>query len=37
MTEGEFEIHAMPAVYVLEAQMPQQMIDNVNDYMDEYR
>ena len=27
----------MPAVYVLETQMPQQMIDDVNDYMDEYR
>tara|TARA_R110002012_G_scaffold70280_1_gene181153 strand:- start:62 stop:769 length:708 start_codon:yes stop_codon:yes gene_type:complete len=37
MNEGEFQIHTMPAVYVLEAQMPQQMIDNVNDYMDEYR
>jgi len=37
MTEGEFQIHCMPAVYVLETQMPQQMIDDVNDYMDEYR
>ena len=37
MTEGEFQIHNMPAVYVLETQMPQQMVDNVNDYMDEYR
>jgi len=37
MTEGEFQIHTMPAVYVLETQMPQQMIDDVNDYMDEYR
>ena len=37
MNEGEFEIHTMPAVYVLEAQMPQDMIDSVNDYMDEYR
>ena len=27
----------MPAVYVLETQMPQDMIDDVNDYMDEYR
>ena len=27
----------MPAVYVLETQMPQQMVDDVNDYMDEYR
>ena len=30
-------MHNMPAVYVLETQMPQQMIDDVNDYMDEYR
>jgi len=37
MTEGEFQIHNMPSVYVLEAQMPQDMIDSVNDYMDEYR
>jgi hypothetical protein len=32
-----FQVHNMPAVYVLETQMPQQMIDDVNDYMDEYR
>ena len=37
MTEGEFQIHNMPAVYVLETQMPQQMVDDVNDYMDDYR
>tara|TARA_R100000234_G_scaffold58967_1_gene35628 strand:- start:9273 stop:9980 length:708 start_codon:yes stop_codon:yes gene_type:complete len=37
MTEGGFQIHTMPAVYVLETQMPQKMIDDVNDYMDEYR
>ena len=37
MTEGEFQIHTMPAVYVLETQMPKQMIDDVNDYMDEYK
>jgi len=37
MTQGEFQIHTMPAVYVLETQMPQDMIDDVNDYMDEYR
>ena len=30
-------MHTMPAVYVLETQMPKQMIDDVNDYMDEYR
>ena len=37
MTEGEFQIHTMPAVYVLETQMPKDMIDSVNDYMDEYK
>ena len=37
MTDGEFQIHTMPAVYVLETQMPQDMIDSVNDYMDEYK
>ena len=37
MTEGKFQIHTMPAVYVLETQMPQEMINDVNDYMDEYR
>ena len=37
MTEGEFQIHNMPAVYVLETQMPKDMIDSVNDYMDEYK
>ena len=33
----EYKFHNMPAVYVLETQMPQDMIDDVNDYMDEYR
>ena len=37
MHEHPFQIHNMPAVYVLETQMPQQMVDDVNDYMDEYR
>ncbi len=37
MTEGQFQIHTMPAVYVLETQMPEDMIDSVNDYMDEYK
>ena len=37
MNEHPFQIHNMPAVYVLETQMPQEMIDDVNDYMDEYR
>jgi hypothetical protein len=30
-------MQVLPAVYVLETQMPQKMVDDVNDYMDEYR
>ena len=37
MNEHPFQIHNMPAVYVLETTMPQKMIDDVNEYMDEYR
>ena len=37
MNEHPFQIHNMPAVYVLETTMPQEMIDDVNEYMDEYR
>ena len=39
MSQGDvqYKFHNMPAVYVLETQMPQDMIDDVNDYMDEYR
>ena len=37
MDGHSFQIHNMPAVYVLETQMPKDMIDSVNDYMDEYR
>jgi hypothetical protein len=32
-----YKMQVLPAVYVLETQMPQNMIDDVNDYMDEYR
>jgi len=32
-----FQMQVLPAVYVLETRMPQSMIDDVNDYMDEYR
>jgi hypothetical protein len=32
-----FQMQVLPAVYVLETRMPQNMIDDVNDYMDEYR
>ena len=37
MSEHPFQVHNMPAVYVLETQMPQEMILDLNDYMDEYR
>ena len=37
MNEHPFQIHNLPAVYVLETQMPQAMIDDINEYMDEYR
>ena len=32
-----YKMQVLPAVYVLETHMPQEMIDDVNDYMDEYR
>ena len=37
MKGHSFQMHTMPAVYVLETQMPKDMIDSVNDYMDEYK
>jgi len=37
MNDHSFQVHNMPAVYVLETQMPQEMILDLNDYMDEYR
>jgi hypothetical protein len=37
MDGHSFQMHTMPSVYVLETQMPQDMIDSVNDYMDEYK
>tara|TARA_R100000149_G_C5828302_1_gene104849 strand:- start:31 stop:753 length:723 start_codon:yes stop_codon:yes gene_type:complete len=32
-----FRMAALPAVYVLETKMPDKIINNLNDYMDEYR
>tara|TARA_R100000329_G_scaffold108888_2_gene89436 strand:+ start:476 stop:1198 length:723 start_codon:yes stop_codon:yes gene_type:complete len=32
-----YKMQVLPAVYVLETHMPQKMIDDVNDYMDEYK
>ena len=32
-----YKMQVLPAVYVLETHMPQKMVDDVNDYMDEYR
>ena len=37
MSQHPFQVHNMPAVFVLETQMPQEMILDLNDYMDEYR
>jgi hypothetical protein len=41
MTKSDDRVHykmqVLPAVYVLETHMPQKMVDDVNDYMDEYR
>ena len=37
MNDHPYQVHNMPAVYVLETQMPQEMILDLNDYMDEYR
>jgi len=37
MDGHSFQMHTMPAVYVLETQMPKDMINSVNDYMDEYK
>ena len=37
MDGHSFQIHTMPAVYVLETQMPKNMVNSVNDYMDEYK
>ena len=33
----DFQIHNMPAVYVLETHMPDAMVADVNEYMDKYR
>ena len=32
-----FRMGALPSVYILEATMPDKIIDDVNDYMDEYK
>jgi hypothetical protein len=32
-----YKMQVLPAVYVLETHMPQKMVDDVNEYMDEYR
>jgi len=37
MDGHSFQMHTMPAVYVLETQMPKDMVNSVNDYMDEYK
>ena len=32
-----YKMQVLPAVYLLETFMPQQIVDDVNDYIDEYR
>ena len=32
-----FKMQVLPAVYLLETFMPQEIIDDVNNYIDEYR
>jgi len=34
-TDIKVEIHALPAVFMLETKMPEKMVDDLNDYLDE--
>ena len=34
-TDIKVEIHALPAVFMLETRMPEKMVDDLNDYLDE--
>jgi len=33
---AEVTVHNMPSVYVMETQMPESMVEDLNDYLDEY-
>ena len=37
MQEQEVKILTLPSLYVMETTLPENMVDSVNDYMDEYR
>ena len=37
MQGQDVKILTLPALYVMETTMPENMIDSVNDYMDEYK
>jgi len=34
-TDIKVEIHALPSVFILETRMPEKMVDDLNDYLDE--
>ena len=33
---AEVVVHSMPSVFVMETQMPEGMVENLNEYLDEY-
>jgi len=35
--QGEVDIYTMPAVFMLKAQIPEKLVDGLNDYLDELR
>ena len=34
---AEVTVHNMPSVYVMETEMPISMVNDLNDYLDEYK
>ena len=34
---AEYSLHNMPSVYVMETEMPISMVNDLNDYLDEYK
>ena len=34
--QGEVDIYTMPAVFMLKAKIPEELVDGLNDYLDEY-
>ncbi len=35
--QGEVDIYTMPALFMLKAQIPEKLVDGLNDYLDELR